>query len=59
VSYAISAAMQAADDIVVLTEGKDAARMDWYAERLLAFGLHMHTELYMVADTSEDLKATK
>jgi ubiquinone biosynthesis protein COQ9 len=59
VSYAISAAMQAADDIVVLTEGKDAARMDWYAERLLAFGLHMHTELYMVADTSEDLKDTK
>ena len=58
VSYAVTTAMQLADDIVSMSEIQ-ASRGDWYTERLLATMLYSSTELFMLTDTSENLQDTK
>lgn len=39
--------------------GIEASRLDWYTERLLLLGLYCTTELYMLTDSSENLRETK
>jgi len=57
-SYAVTTAMQLADDIVSMSDIQ-ASRGDWYTERLLATMLYSSTELFMLTDTSENLQETK
>ena len=57
-SYAVTTAMQLADDIVSMSDIQ-ASRGDWYTERLLATMLYSSTELFMLTDTSENLQDTK
>jgi len=57
-SYAMSSAMQLADDIVSYGDVQ-ASRGDWYTERVLAVMLYSSTELYMLTDTSPNLQDTK
>lgn len=57
-SYAVTTALQLADDIVSMSDIQ-ASRGDWYTERLLATMLYSSTELFMLTDTSENLQDTK
>ena len=57
-SFAMSSAMQLADDIVSYGDVQ-ASRGDWYTERVLAVMLYSSTELYMLTDSSPNLQDTK